>query len=584
MRGALAILRGELRSTLRRPVQGLLMLFLVLLPAALGRLERQRPADPAPHDPCALLPPVQLQGSPPSWLAWPGRRADTPEAALASLRFEGDQVHLEGPGGGQPPQVVIDCLEQQIVAERSVRLGRLGLSGVRVEVVEPTPQPGPDAPLWPRALAAGAFLGWLWVGESLGGRRRQGVLEAWLTTRATARDVVIASWALGVLIGCVGFVLMALVGGRWDVWVHAPAGLAVHVALAVRVFAGSPASASTLRPLLGIAPLELSLVLLAGWLAPLAPWLAALVPLGGSIVAVGGSLSGGAALLADVAAIGWSGLALASASVALRGSELVPSSLGATSARRARGRWWPELGVSGLLAVAGAALPWLEVRHPVGWWIPMVVLPLLLWILPVSLAPKILGLPPASILPAPRPAWGAIARAVLVGIGAGGLWLLAPSIGILTEGDAGLSEALGPQLAALPLLAVLLGLSATAIGEELLFRGLIQWLLSRGPWRGCVGQALLYGLAPLSPLLWASGLGVGLLLGALRVASGSLVPCLVAAIVGRWTLAAGAGLSEGWPAPPVAAGLVALGLIGLGLELQAWIAGRRSDQGAATSS
>ena len=38
MRGALAILRGELRSTLRRPVQGLLMLFLVLLPAALPNI------------------------------------------------------------------------------------------------------------------------------------------------------------------------------------------------------------------------------------------------------------------------------------------------------------------------------------------------------------------------------------------------------------------------------------------------------------------------------------------------------------------------------------------------------------------
>ncbi|HHO53983.1 MAG TPA: CPBP family intramembrane metalloprotease, partial [Deltaproteobacteria bacterium] len=376
---------------------------------------------------------------------------------------------------------------------------------------------------WPRALAAGAFLGWLWVGESLGGRRRQGVLEAWLTTRIQALDVVIAVWALGMVAGLVGFGLTALIGGRWGAWIHAPAGLAVHVALSVRVFATLPASASTLRPLLGIAPLELVGVWLAGVLAPTHPWLAASIPLGGSIAAVGGGLVGGAAWLADAAAIGWSLLGLERASRSLRGSELVPSSLGATSARRSRGRWWPELAAGVLLALSGTPLPWLEVRHPVGWWIPMLLLPLLLWALPVSLAPRIVGLPRAMILPLEAPPPPRLLAAGLVGLGVGGAWLLAPWVGLRWSG-AGLSgELLGPQLAALPWGSVIVGLAVTALCEELLFRGAIQWVLSRGAWRACVGQALLYGLAIFSPLLGPSGLVAGLLLGALRVVGGSLL-------------------------------------------------------------
>lgn len=81
-----------------------------------------------------------------------------------------------------------------------------------------------------------------------------------------------------------------------------------------------------------------------------------------------------------------------------------------------------------------------------------------------------------------------------------------------------------------------LGLDATgivvlallsAVGEELLFRGLLQ------PWMGLVPQALLFGLVHQMPgpsrWIWVSwALAVGLVLGALYEVTGSLLGPLVA--------------------------------------------------------
>ena len=86
-----------------------------------------------------------------------------------------------------------------------------------------------------------------------------------------------------------------------------------------------------------------------------------------------------------------------------------------------------------------------------------------------------------------------------------------------------------PVIAALALLPVILG-------EELVWRGVVQTALVRrlGPWRGVTLAALAYALAhaPLgSPVLVVVALSCGVVWGALRTASASLVPSLLAHLV-----------------------------------------------------
>ena len=132
-------------------------------------------------------------------------------------------------------------------------------------------------------------------------------------------------------------------------------------------------------------------------------------------------------------------------------------------------------------------------------------------------------------------------RLALVGAGAGCLMAaatyslypalarLSPSIATDTARLYAWFRALSPVIASLALLPVI-------IGEELVWRGVVQTELVRrlGPWRGVTLAALAYALAhaPLgSPLLVAVALLCGMAWGTLRVASGSLVPSLLAHLV-----------------------------------------------------
>ena len=77
------------------------------------------------------------------------------------------------------------------------------------------------------------------------------------------------------------------------------------------------------------------------------------------------------------------------------------------------------------------------------------------------------------------------------------------------------------------------------LGEELVWRGVVQTALARrlGPWRGVPVVALAYAFAhaPLgSPVLVVVALACGMAWGALRSASASLVPSLLAHLV--WDL------------------------------------------------
>ncbi len=87
-----------------------------------------------------------------------------------------------------------------------------------------------------------------------------------------------------------------------------------------------------------------------------------------------------------------------------------------------------------------------------------------------------------------------------------------------------------------PLVIAALALLPVILGEELVWRGAVQTVLVRrlGPWPGVPVAALAYALAhaPLrSPVLVVVALTCGMVWGALRVASASLVPTLLAHLV-----------------------------------------------------
>jgi membrane protease YdiL (CAAX protease family) len=266
-------------------------------------------------------------------------------------------------------------------------------------------------------------------------------------------------------------------------------------------------------------------------------------------------------VLAGVAALGWTGVLLVSAGTALRGSELVRSSLGATAGRRARGAWWPEAAVLGVIGATAVAISWIGVSYPPRWGVARVAIPLLVGGAAL-LAPTVLASP--SLLAVRRvggAAWGA---ALGVGVGVGGAWMLVPWLGFPLALGGVDPVRLGAHLALDAWPALVFGSCACAVGEELMYRGAIQGLWARNrPARALVVQATLYGLAPLLGFLMPSAWVAGLLLGALRWRSGSILPCVLAGVVGRIGLSVAAHLAGGWPDPRLGAALVAIGAVSL---------------------
>jgi membrane protease YdiL (CAAX protease family) len=132
-------------------------------------------------------------------------------------------------------------------------------------------------------------------------------------------------------------------------------------------------------------------------------------------------------------------------------------------------------------------------------------------------------------------------RLVAVGATAGGLmaaatYLLYPALARLSPSVATDTARLYAWFRALPAVMAALALLPVIIGEELVWRGVVQAELVRrfGSWRGVTLAALAYTLAhaPLgSPLLVAAALLCGIAWSTLRAVSGSLVPSLLAHLV-----------------------------------------------------
>ena len=155
----------------------------------------------------------------------------------------------------------------------------------------------------------------------------------------------------------------------------------------------------------------------------------------------------------------------------------------------------------------------------------------------VSLGVAIFVLDRAAALRLLRPS----ARLVLVGAAAG--WSMAAATYLLYPVFARLLPFIPADMASLyasfrapPPVIAALALLPVILGEELVWRGVVQTALVRrlGPWRGVTLAAVAYALAhaPLgSPVLVVVALSCGVAWGALRAASASLVPSLLAHLV-----------------------------------------------------
>ena len=132
-------------------------------------------------------------------------------------------------------------------------------------------------------------------------------------------------------------------------------------------------------------------------------------------------------------------------------------------------------------------------------------------------------------------------RLVLVGAGAGCLmaaatYLLYPALARLSPVIATDTSRLYASFRALTPVIASLALLPVIVGEELVWRGVVQTELVRrlGPWPGVTLAALAYALAhaPLrSPVIVVVALLCGMAWGTLRAASGNLVPSLLAHLV-----------------------------------------------------
>lgn len=122
----------------------------------------------------------------------------------------------------------------------------------------------------------------------------------------------------------------------------------------------------------------------------------------------------------------------------------------------------------------------------------------------------------------------------VVGTGmAAGTHLLYPVFAPLLPAVQADTEQLYAAFRAPAVLVASVALVPVIVGEELVWRGVVQSSLMRrlGVWRGAWAAAVVYAFAHLplgSPVLMAAALCCGLIWGSLRAQTGSLIPTLVA--------------------------------------------------------
>ena len=126
--------------------------------------------------------------------------------------------------------------------------------------------------------------------------------------------------------------------------------------------------------------------------------------------------------------------------------------------------------------------------------------------------------------------------AIMGGSMAAATYVLYPLLVSIFPGSATDTALLYAAFRAPPAVIASIALAPVTLGEELVWRGVVQTSLVErlGPWRGVTLAAVAYAVAcaPLgSPVLVAVALLFGLVWGALRIATASLLPTVVAHLV-----------------------------------------------------
>jgi sodium transport system permease protein len=429
--------------------------------------------------------------------------------------------------------------------------------------------------------------------DVLTGERERGTLETLLSTGADRRGVILAkTLVVGIAtltsgwMGVVGVLAGGALGLR-GVPALSPlqaVGLAVAVAALAVMAAALAVSFAISAPTYRSASLTMGAVLLVpavpaglgAFAFELTPAMA-MIPIGNVSLAardaLAGTLTAADAAMVAVVSLGWTALAVAATVGRVGGEGALLQAHDASALRRA-GFFGRE--AAGVFALA-LLLTWV-VGSPVQavnleWGLGFTEVAL---IAGVGLAGVAwVGLPLAETLSLRRPAWRDLALAVVAGVCAPGigllaLWLQEPVLPLpqsFAEAMTGLTVEV-PWWRAVALFAVL-----PAVCEELMFRGALLGMMRRSPaWVRVLANAAMFGAIHLSVhrLLPTSALGLVIAVAAVR--SGSLWPAVTIHLLNN-ALAVSAvgllGMSEG-PGPAVA------GAMAVGAVLAVAAMGRRS--------
>ena len=290
--------------------------------------------------------------------------------------------------------------------------------------------------------------------------------------------------------------------------------------------------------------------------------------------ALAGSISALPALVAVLASSGWAWLAIRSVGDTLDAERLLQGGDVAeeAAARRTIGRRatvWGLAGVGGVLLIGS----WLQTQSL---WYGLAAT---LWGIALGLAlvaardlSRRSGRPASELLGTRSAGLGSIVGAALLGpalaLGAPYLFALQERVLPMPAGDSATFEALGAALAEQPMwLVVFLFAVSPGVCEELLFRGAVFGGLLRDTprTRALVIQAALFAAAHGSPYRLAVTFLLGLLLGAVRLRSGSILPCILLHATYNGALVLGADASGESVGPDASSTLVLLlgGVLGL---------------------
>lgn len=308
---------------------------------------------------------------------------------------------------------------------------------------------------------------------------------------------------------------------------HAPAIAAVVGAASIRTsLHASDVQSATLRwfAVLGVMTVAvgLSVYLIE------TPWLAALVPIGGSLVASSGYL-GAAGFLSDFAAIGWTALIVAWCAHSLANEEAASAGVDPALQRRAHGNYLPEalfltcLGMACAVLAGGAAFGG-------NLWVGMTFGFVGFMLLPSLMAGPVLGINWRELLPLHKPAVRDVAFAIPMTVGMLGLstFVMGASAAVIPDNAIirGFIETMNEATQG-TWAAVAIGIYP-AICEEFLYRGVILGLLMRsGNTRlAIVLQAAAFSVAHLVSLRLPWTFVFGLVMGWIRVRTGSLWACM----------------------------------------------------------